>query len=298
MPRLLDRDRGMSLAAIFLAHVPEARRARFAAAPGLEGALAELVLRGRAAWPALSLSEDDFAAFLGRGLPEEVAEEIAALRGEDLWLACAYGRGIPGAAEALEAHALANISGTLARVGAPAALIADILQDLRRRLVEMQTPRPDQKVYAGRGDLVGWLRVSAVREMNHRRNRRARELPLGSEGVMIASPEEEPELALLRKTHKRELADAFREALASMSSRERNVLRYHLVENMTFEDIGRLYGVHRATAARWVSRARETLCARTRDRFTQRVSMSEEGFQRVVALIESEVHVQLAAVAI
>jgi RNA polymerase sigma-70 factor (ECF subfamily) len=287
----------MSLAAIFLGGAPLARRARFAEAPGLEDGLAQLVTKGRAAWPAIALAETDFAAFLGRCLPEDAAEDVAALRGGDLWLACAYGRGVPGAAEALERHGFASISRTLARLGAPAPLIADVLQELRGRLVEMQAPQPDQKVYAGRGDLVGWLRVSAVREMNHRRNRLARELPFETRPTLVASPLHEPELALLRRTHKRELSEAFKEALASMSSRERNLLRYHFIENLTAGDIGRLYGVHRATAARWISRARQTLCERTRDCFTRRVSTSEEGFQRVVALIESEVHVQLAAVA-
>jgi RNA polymerase sigma-70 factor (ECF subfamily) len=161
----------------------------------------------------------------------------------------------------------------------------------------MQFPARDKKLYAGRGDLVGWLRISAVRELNLRRNRSARELSLETHAVLDASSEQEPEVALLLKMHKQELTEAFRQALASMSSRERNVLRYHFVEKVSIDQIGALYSVHRSTAARWISRAREALCMRTRAFFRERISMSDEGFQRVVALIESQIQVELARAA-
>jgi hypothetical protein len=61
----------MSIAAIFLAHVPDGWRAEFAAAPELEEALADLVRAGRAAWPDVPLEAAAFAAFLGRCLPAQ-----------------------------------------------------------------------------------------------------------------------------------------------------------------------------------------------------------------------------------
>jgi RNA polymerase sigma-70 factor, ECF subfamily len=292
-----DRTRMTTLSAIFLLHTPEARRARFAAIPDLEQTLAELVARGREPWSEVALAEADFMAFLGRCLPEDAAPELAALRGDELWLVCAYGRGVPGASEALEAHYLEREAAALSRLGAPPVMIEDILQEIRRRLVEMQTQTADQRAYAGRGSLGGWLRVAAVRAMHRRRERGRRELLVGTEPALLASPDHEPETALLLETHKVELTAAFQEALASLPQRDRNVLRYHFVEGLNIDQIGELHRVDRSTAARWIRRACEALSARTRDAFRARITISEHSFQRIVGLLASQIGVELARVA-
>jgi RNA polymerase sigma-70 factor (ECF subfamily) len=283
-----------SLSAIFLDHVPPERRERFAEVRDLEGALTGLVAKGRAAWTGIPLAQEDFAAFLGRCLPEQAAEDLAALRGDELWLVCAFGRGVPGASEALERHYLDREAAALARLGAPATMIEDVLQEIRRRLVEMQTQEADQRAYAGRGSLGGWLRVAAVRVMNRRRERRSRELMVGSVPAVIAAPEHDPEMALLLKTHKAALTAAFQEALASLPTRDRSVLRYHFVEGMSIDALGALYHVHRSTAARWVERACRALAERTCEAFRRGITINEESFLRVVGLIESQIGVELA----
>ena len=48
-------------------------------------------------------------------------------------------------------------------------------------------------------------------------------------------------------------------ALERLSPRERNVLRMHYGHALSIDAIGRVYGVHRATVARWLSTARESL---------------------------------------
>lgn len=283
-----------SLSAIFFDHVPPARRERFARVPDLEEALAGLVAKGRATWANIPLAEEDFAAFLGRCLPEPAAAELTALRGDELWLVCAFGRGVPGASEALEQHYLAREAAALSRLGASPSMIEDILQEIRRRLVEMQTQDADRSAYAGRGSLGGWLRVAAVRMLNRRRARRARELLVGSAPALVAPPEDDPEMALLLKTHKAALTAAFREALASLPLRDRGLLRYHFVEGLSIDALGALYRVHRSTAARWIERACRALSERTCDAFRRGISIDEESFQRVVGLIESQIGIELA----
>jgi RNA polymerase sigma-70 factor, ECF subfamily len=83
--------------------------------------------------------------------------------------------------------------------------------------------------------------------------------------MQVASPLHEPEMAFLMKTYKRELTEAFEEALASMPHRDRSVLRHHYVEGLSIDRLGELYQVHRATAARWIARATDALSGRTRD---------------------------------
>ncbi len=286
----------MSAAALFLTGVPEDRRESFAAAPDLEEALAKLLEGGRRAWPGIEVQAHDFFAFLGRCLPLEAAADLGSLRAADLYILCAFSLGLPGAAQAFDEVYMRRVAAALGRLSTPSALIADIQQELRQRLVEMRSPRPDQKLYAGRGDLASWLCVSAVREANRRRERGKREQPLDEcQAVLLASPEEDPEMAYLQRTYKRELQAAFKEAIASLTSKQRNILRYHFLDGLSIDRIGLLYGVHRATAARWINQARDALCVRTRELVCQRVSVSQEGFDRLLGLLESQIRIHLDA---
>lgn len=281
-----------SLSADFLARVPDDKRARFAAVPDLEIVLADLVAAGQRAWPEIRLAPRELLVFLAPLVPAEAAADLSSLRAGDLHLVRAYGLGVAGAVAALETHCMSRVATALERLGTPAATIADIQQDLRQHLVEMQTAPRARQGYAGRGDLSSWLCVSAVRAAGRRRDRARRERPLEDLAELI-SPEHDPEVLQLRTTCKQELEAALEQALASLTSRERNILHYHFVERLSIDQIGGFYGVHRATAARWIERTREALSQRTRELLAQRVSLSQDGFRRMLSLIQSQISVLL-----
>lgn len=286
----------MSRASLFLAQLPEERRAAFLALPRLEAELERLTQAGSSAWPQLQMKEDFFLGFLAHSLPASAASHLADLRAGDLWLSCAFGAGIVGASEILDTQMMAPIQSALHKLRTPEPVVADILQDLRRRLVEMQQRVQERQGYSGRGDLAGWLYVCAVREAGRRREKASKEQVLEDAGAaLLPSADEDPEMAYIQMTYKRELQQAFREALASLTSKERNLLRYYFLDGMSIDKIGALYGVHRATAARWVNTAREQLCQKTRAIACRRISLSEEGFERVLGLIASQIYVNLAA---
>lgn len=278
----------------FLSSASTGARARFSSITEFERFLCAFVEKGREAWPDIHLDPHDFIAFLGRSLPESAADELASLHANDLWLVCGYARGVPRAIEHLETTKLAHVARALRRLGASEASVADILQDLRGMLIEMNLPVSNRKLYAGRGDLSSWLRVCAVRKLSQQRDAGRRELELeGTDVIAAESPECHAELALLLQSHKRQLTEAFQQALATMSNRERNVLRYYFVDGLTIDQIGALYRVHRSTMARWVNSAREALALQTRAFFQMRVSVSEAGFLRLLGLIESRIAVEL-----
>jgi RNA polymerase sigma-70 factor (ECF subfamily) len=285
----------MTLSTIFLDHLPAERCAWFAERPGLDLALTEIAEAGRRAWPEIRIATTDFIVFLARCLPEGAASELRSLRAGELYLVCAYALGETFAASAIEDRYMRRVEAALSRIGTPAATIADILQELRQRLVEAGAPASDRQGYAGRGDLAAWLCISAVRTAGRRIQRQRRELRLEDcEALLLASPEPGPDVAFLRETYKEELSAAFREALASMTSRERLLLRYHFLDGLSIDRIGTIYRVHRATAARWVNQARDALCTRTLEVLTRRISLSEEGVRRMLSLIESQLSVGLA----
>lgn len=284
----------MSWAELFLAHVPDERRAGFLEVANLESSLTQLLVVARGAWAELQVPDDAFVAFLGRCLSEDAAKNLAGLHADDLFLACAYGRGVPGAYEAFEQYCMRHVVIALQRKGIPAPLIADIGQDLRYRVVEMQNPRPGQKCYSGRGELVGWLCVTALRDARHKLDNKRREQPLTSIAEVILAADEDAEMAFLRKTYKPELTRAFQTAVASLTSEERNLLRYHFIKNMTIDDVGRIYGIHRATAARKINRAREILCERTEANFRAHIAIDTSAYKDLLPLIESQIRIQLA----
>jgi RNA polymerase sigma-70 factor (ECF subfamily) len=116
-----------------------------------------------------------------------------------------------------------------------------------------QPPRITQ--YTGQGHLRHWVRVIALRDAR-RAMRKERRQPLAEDDQLLAlaTPAENPELAHLKRLYREEFKAAFTHALESLSSRERNMLRYRYFENLNIDQIGVLFHVHRATIARWLSR--------------------------------------------
>jgi RNA polymerase sigma-70 factor, ECF subfamily len=95
-------------------------------------------------------------------------------------------------------------------------------------------------------------------------------------------------LALLKQRHGAEFRASLREAIDALSPRERNVLRLHLLEGMSLEEVGRVYDAHRASVARWIARARTEILADTRKRLSARLRLQEGEFDSLMGLVRSD----------
>jgi RNA polymerase sigma-70 factor (ECF subfamily) len=286
----------MMLVELFRQHAAPALWAAFAAHTSFEETLWRLHREGQAAWPQFQLTPAQLTAFLARQLPAEAAEPqaLATLRVRELYLLCAFGLHDRQAQAVIEAEYMPRVRQVLLQQGTPEAVIADIQQELCSRLIERQDPTVERRGYAGRGDLGSWLSTTAVREAGLRRKRGQREVAFDP-ASQSALPDQRnnPETTALTGNLKDALKAAFREALASLSSRERNLLRYHFLAALSAEQIGDIYRVHRATAARWVARAQEQLTQRTRDCFVRRTQVSEESLPHVMAELHSQLSMNL-----
>ena len=158
---------------------------------------------------------------------------------------------------------MAQVGIYVRRVGDGDQFVGDVRQALRTRLlVAAPGGAPRIADYAGRGPLGAWVRVAAVRVAIDLRRSQGQE-PLPASGEHDASPADDPELALLKARHSAAYADALRAAMASLSAKERNLMRMHFVDGLSIDRIGVAYQVHRATAARWIEALRERLLAET-----------------------------------
>src|SRR5262245_14766026 len=116
----------------------------------------------RAAWPEIDVSLDRFRAFVAERVDADTAFET--LRVPDLWLACACADGSERAVVALERWAFPSVDAALARLRLPDDERHEIKQLLRAKLfLPDGDRRPRIADYSGRGDLRGYIRVTATR---------------------------------------------------------------------------------------------------------------------------------------
>ena len=146
--------------------------------------------------------------------------------------------------------------------------------------------------YRGRGKLKSWVQVTAVRiaiELCRKKKPEQTDEALAD----VAGWDEDPELEPIRHLYRDEFAAAFKTALASLSSRERNVLRLYLLDGLNIDRIGGMYRVHRATVARWIAGAREKLLDGTRAELKQKLRLSETEFESLLVVVKSHLDLSL-----
>jgi RNA polymerase sigma-70 factor (ECF subfamily) len=103
----------------------------------------------------------------------------------------------------------------------------------------------------------------------------------------------DPELAHLKQTYTLKFRDAFERALGTLSERERNILRLEYLDGLSGEQIGALYGVHKATITRWRQASRAALFDETRRIFEREHDMPASEFASVMRLIQSQFDLSL-----
>lgn len=273
-----------TLAASFLEGGPHAAPADAAA---LERALEAACARARAACPDAQVSDGAFARHLGACVPRPFAvEALERLELGDLRLACACAAGERWALRAFDEQLFRAARGVARR---SPELADEVCQRLRVRLL-VADGRPCQLLsYSGRAPLVHWLRVAATREALE-----AQEVagPALDEHLAARAPGDAPDLALIKERYRRPLGEALRAALAELTPQERNMLRLHLLEGLTIEQVGAHYGVHRSTATRWMTRLRQEVADKVRARLAPVLGTTAE-FDSLLDAVRSQLDVSL-----
>lgn len=284
------------LAPIFLRRLSEQLQSRLGSLSHLEGVLGDILEEGRSAWPGVNLAPEEFLAYLAQRLPEDNDAErtLLELKASDLYLACACARGDHRALTYFETKLLPEIQAALLKRD-PSFQVEEMKQILFQKLLLPDGANPPRITkYSGRGDLRSWVCVTAVREAidHHRKNQREQALDDGALAD-LASDGGDQELSYLKRIYREEFKAAFQESLGALSSRERNVLRHNLLDGLNIDQIGAIYNVHRATVARWIAKARETLLTETRTLLMKRLRVDQNEFESIMRLIQSRFDVSI-----
>jgi RNA polymerase sigma-70 factor (ECF subfamily) len=286
----------------FWAGLGSARRNGLGRAPGWEGHLDAALDEGARAWRSDWLSRDDFAAEIATRLNDDDEEDLARwwshLRPGDLYLACACVRGVGGALDRFERLHGAEIARIAQRFDRPGLPADDLIQLLRAKLFTTPGPegRPRIASYTGQGFLQNWLRVTATRTFIDccRTHDEPPEVPMRNELVaVLPEPKGDPELALLKREHMTHFKASFAEAVAALDGADRLLLKQHLVERLTIDQLGALYHLHRASAARRIAKARDALLLATRIALARRLGVPPERLASVLELVASRLEASI-----
>ncbi|MDX2087073.1 MAG: sigma-70 family RNA polymerase sigma factor [Kofleriaceae bacterium] len=261
----------------------------------MQPASSEVLARARAAWPGVDVSDDAFLAYLDERLEPGATldDALSSLCISDLWLACGVARGDVAALRAFEQHCLADLGAAIAHLDGGTALLEDVRLAVRERVLTAAAGgRAKINDYRGRGDLRGWLRVVAVREALQVLRKRRREAPLDAAEALADRIDAVP-VDAMTTDERRVYREAFAAALATLTPRERNLLRQQYLYDASIDELAALYGVHRATVARWTARVRELLPQRTRAHVGEALSLRGDELDSVMGRIANHLDYSL-----
>lgn len=257
--------------------------------------LSEIVAAARAGCAGVAVDEALFLRHLAERVPadELATAPLAELHLPDLYLACACAAGDAAAIDAFDRACLATLPQQLAAAGIAADVAAEAVQRARVRLLVAGDGAAAPKIadYRGRGELRAWTRTVAVREALQllRRARRDDLAPSHLDAAAVVGAD--PELQHLQATYADGFKQAFLEAFAALTPRERNILRQHLGFGMSCDQLGAIYTVHATTALRWSNKARARLWDKTRRAVQRRFALGAGDAESLMRVLQERLAV-------
>jgi RNA polymerase sigma-70 factor (ECF subfamily) len=207
----------------------------------------------RQRYPTIDLSLEDFSARVNTS-----AAEFDRLCQEDLFLATSCARGDRIAWEYFADDYLPLLHRMAALACRQFQEGEDVAQEIVASLIADKTKIA---AYDGRGSLAGWLRVAVSHAAIDRFRRKRREVSLDEPD---GPSRDEPSAAPLSNQGEEALDSPWGSVLAKMleaeirnlPARDRLILSLYYIENVPLKIIGRQFGVHEATASRWLDKLR------------------------------------------
>ncbi|MDY7227613.1 sigma-70 family RNA polymerase sigma factor [Hyalangium rubrum] len=243
-----------------------------------------------------------FVIHLAQRLPEAspdspIAPLLEQLSLAELYLACACLHGVPAALENFDRHYLAKLPALLRGSKQPEVVIDDVCQ-LARVKILVATPEGPPKIveYTGRGALMNWVRVSAVRIAIKLQavEKPAPEHDADTVFAALPAPGVDAELDLIKRRHHADFRQAMREAFSALAADERHLLRLYFVDQLSMYELASLFRVNQSTVSRWLKSARQTVYEETRRHLRSRLGLSTRDFDSFLAVVNSQLELSLS----
>jgi RNA polymerase sigma-70 factor (ECF subfamily) len=248
-----------------------------------------IVNTGRTRWPQFRVDAHALASYAARARLSDSAEANAS----DVVLACACVRNVEQAVAELERLIRENVPTFVRRIDRNPEFAREICQRLHERLLVGDPPR--LATYTGSGPLLHWLRVMAMRlAIDVKRA----EAPLMNSFATtfadsLVADGVGPEAEVLKARYGPSLLEAVSRGLRALPTRQRAVLRLYVLANLSSEELGRVYRVHRATVARWISAAERSVFEVVKAEFREQWGLATSDVASLARLIRSQLPLSL-----
>lgn len=248
-------------------------------------------IAGQFEWPELThVSFQDFASHVEA---LRMTSDNVERNGADVYLALACGKAHPRALEMLQRKYFPALDDYLARMGFEAVTRQDVFQQVVLHLCTGDSPRI--LTYAGRAALGSWLRVATFRCAVNMANvggipwTAEREVTLSQ----LVSPDIDPETQATIEKARPLFQSALQRVMTELKDRDKTLLRLCFLDGLSIDGIGTLYGVHRATAARWICEIRRRIFQGVESVLVGEFGLRASEFHSLAFLVRSEIQLSL-----
>jgi RNA polymerase sigma-70 factor (ECF subfamily) len=258
----------------------------------LQGAVKDAFSSGKFRWPAIVCSLRQFHQWVVRnGIDADRLET----HGLDIYLACSCALGDPAAAAIFDRIYLTLVRPLNGAVPPTEDDLTELRQQLRIKLLVGASAKIGQ--YRGQGTLLAWVQACATRTaLNLRRGHfyraRSEATPLES----LASQEPDPELVIASRQSRNALSAALHRCLSALSAKEKTLLQMFFVEAISMEQIGIIFGVHRATIARWIAVTRSRILDGVCQSVSEQLQASRSEVLGLMGLARSEIDLSVGSI--
>jgi len=240
----------------------------------------------RARWPDVSLGLEEFRGHVARLRLDEAA---LAARADDVYIVAAVLAGTPNAPTRFEEY-LAAAAKVARRVDRAPDFIDELKQELRVNLLTGGECK--LRSYLATGPLLDWLRVVAVRLALNMKRRHPVRAAENLEQALFG----DQEVQYLKRFYIDDMHGALEIGFGRLCARERTLLRLHFIDGLNIERLGVMYGVHRATVARWLVAIRRRLFDEIKAEFANKHGVDTGDVRSLYRLMKGDVYISVSRI--
>jgi RNA polymerase sigma-70 factor, ECF subfamily len=241
----------------------------------------------------VALSIEAFVAHLARaGAPDPLPPGRAA----DLFIAAACAAADPVAIRRFEAQYLGGLDGHVARYGISGEMVEELRQQVRIRMLVGVDPLIVH--YRATGPLGAWVRVIVARTALALGEslRRQQGKTDGEALEALVCRGLGPEATAAKALYRDRLQAALEQAFAGLDAQDKTLLRLHFLDGLSIDAIGRIYRIHRATAARRLVKLRGQILQAVRQRLALPAQPSTAELRSLLDLLHDEIRLSLSRI--
>lgn len=147
--------------------------------------------------------------------------------------------------------------------------------------------------YRGQSSLRSWVRAVATRFAIDIHRAAQRRPPPAAWNDRLVTDSARMQRKVDERDYAKDVRQAVHAAFGELTPRQRNLLRHAVFHGLSVGELGAVYSVHRATAARWLQSARVELAERVTKKVTVLTGASEHEVQSILHELRSAADVSL-----